>query len=705
MFRGIGRRSLPFIFACLTLIVGQFLPTQIARADTPGTWVYTQNLNNPRFLHTATQLHNGNVLVRSASSAEVYDASTRTWTTTGPVVAASGEGLTASLLANGKVLIAGGFVPGPSGAVLMRSELYDPATNTWSATGDMNQARTFFSSITLPDGRVLAVGGRDSAGNILSSTELYDPTTGQWSYTGPLTEAREFSSLVLLRNGTVLVVGGDHDPGLVASTEVYSPATASWAATGDMKAARSQMFATLMPNGKVLAAGGVTVDPTSAELYDSETGQWAYTGSMATQRRTGFSGAMLPSGEAIVTGGRSENITRKMPKPTLNLAEKYNVYSGKWSSVTPMNAYREDHTTTGLADGTILVVGGSAGGVDESSTITSEVYTPINHPKVFVLLQGINSNLSKDDVSTNNTPGFATVKASIAQAVPDAQFITFSYKGPAAKGNPTPRSYTCVNTIENPIVLDVQLLDKQIQAIVASQPDVDIYLVAHSLGGAVAYSYMAALEESTGVVDPLPSANLKGVITMDSPVGGISGESTYLGVALPYYENQCPGFDRALPTALLNLSTIFGSPANSTPPAGVDDSQGSRASVLSVLSTSKITIPQPYSSNQKLALESFAAGAPTLTIGNTNDMLWLPSQCTSSTQDFISTQWIRDQGTDSGQYGRAFTSGGTNCFLDGVMGQANHLDVLSDSSVMNAIQQFLSGGTPDALNPAPLGSN
>jgi Kelch motif len=133
------------------------------------TWVSTGKLNTARYFHTATLLPGGKVLVAggyagpsvlSTNSAELYDPETSIWSVTGslftPLVFH-----TATLLANGKVLVAGGntsFAP-PSFGVTGSSALYDASTGTWSNTGSLNGATNSHTATLLHNGKVLIAGG------------------------------------------------------------------------------------------------------------------------------------------------------------------------------------------------------------------------------------------------------------------------------------------------------------------------------------------------------------------------------------------------------------------------------------------------------------------------------------------------------------------------------------------------------------------
>ncbi|HKP03198.1 MAG TPA: kelch repeat-containing protein [Chthoniobacterales bacterium] len=327
----------------------------------------TGRMAEARSRHTATLLPNGKVLVaggtrdnQALNSAELYDPTNRTWTATGSLNQARSRH-TATLLPNGQVLVAGGVA---SFFELGSAELYDPASGTWTPTGNLT-GRHSHTATLLANGKVLVAGGWHfflgmSGGGPIQSAELYDPVSGTWAATGSLDKPRFNHTATLLANGNVLVAGTSGWVNYIppASTELYHPDTGTWTISGSLLAPRSYHTATLLPHGQVLVAGGVRevtggyVDLGSAELYDPASESWSPTGSLVTAH-VGHTATLLDNGKVLVAGGSESSGGA--------LAELYDPSSGAWMTTGSLITGRGGHTATLLSNGDVLVAGGSNG--------------------------------------------------------------------------------------------------------------------------------------------------------------------------------------------------------------------------------------------------------------------------------------------------------------------------------------------------------
>lgn len=334
-------------------------------------FVATGSMSTPREGHTATLLPDGKVLIaggtdgsQATASAELYDPASGAFARTGGMTRAR-AGHSATLLPNGKVLIAGGFV---GNELTATAELYDPATGTFSRTGDMQQAQRWHAATLLMTGKILISGGSGGWSGgwpIAANPELYDPATGEFTVTGTyasLDPERNTQGLIainatLLRDGHVLLSA---EP----AAQIYDPVGGTFSRTGTMVTGSGWTLpyiegrtATLLDDGRVLLTGGEQEDVgrfNTAELYDPATGGFAATGTMAFVR-DGHTATLLANGTVLITGGESE---AGCAIRSIASAELYNPSGGSFASAGAMTVRRERHTATRLNDGRVLLTGG-----------------------------------------------------------------------------------------------------------------------------------------------------------------------------------------------------------------------------------------------------------------------------------------------------------------------------------------------------------
>jgi len=340
-------------------------------AHGPVGFTATGNMTDFRDSDTATLLPDGRVLIaggRNAwgsgkvdvlASAELYDPATGKFTATGSMAQARWTH-TATLLADGRVLIAGGRGTCTDKCALTdTAELYDPATGTFSGTGSLPDGFFVEGAAALLDGHVLVTGF--NTGTV--AAELYDPATGTWSPTGPLQDSRLMYTVTSLRDGRVLVTGGylgtfsggqmtsEKD---LASAFLYDPTTGRWSATGSMLHARADAVATSLADGRVLVVAGRTVTgslTSSAEIYNPTTGRFTATGSTGITRDIEATATLLLDGRVLFAGGDGA-------ASPLSSAQIYNSTTGKFGGAKSLVNARFFQTATLLPDGRVLIAGG-----------------------------------------------------------------------------------------------------------------------------------------------------------------------------------------------------------------------------------------------------------------------------------------------------------------------------------------------------------
>ncbi len=280
-----------------------------------------------------------------------------------------------TLLADGRVLISGGVkTVGPSSFAVNELEIFDPQTYTFSKPPLlMSQTRTTHTATLLADGRVLICGGADNAGTITSSVEIYDPVLGTITPADSMGSARTVHTATLLAGGRVFVAGGTSDfdfsdplgalGAIHQSTEIYDPVADSWSSGPNLPRPRVMHNASLDDDDRVLITGGIDVTyilgipipgfTNDCRAYNPSSG--------AMQDVSDFNGARaahgqltLANGDVLVAGGADGNLITQVINPMASCR----LYSGgSWTNVGTM-ANPRVYPNLLDAGGTIIAIGG-----------------------------------------------------------------------------------------------------------------------------------------------------------------------------------------------------------------------------------------------------------------------------------------------------------------------------------------------------------
>ena len=311
---------------------------------------------------------------------ENYDPATGKWTAGANMMSSPRTGATATSLPSGKILIAGGFSNNGSPA-LNTAEIYDPGNGTFVATdNNMTDPRAFHTATLLANGKVLLDSGlTDNTGNLSTTADLFDPTAGIHSVftesagtPGPRAAAVSVIFPSGPMAGKVLITGGDACSGSVCSSmsaDVYNPLTDAFSSV-PMNELRMNHTATLLNDGKVLVAGGINVTASlsmgtvlgggalttfsrSAEVFDPSTATFTCVGgpvsggcaATMTHTRAGHTATLLGDHTVLIAGGFTSFGRPPFQMGTAtNSAETYDPMVKTFTKTKPMHGPRGGHT-------------------------------------------------------------------------------------------------------------------------------------------------------------------------------------------------------------------------------------------------------------------------------------------------------------------------------------------------------------------------
>lgn len=421
---------------------------------------------------------NGQLGTDSGTTSAKVAVKTAVWVTKdGSPSGFIGAAPTATVLPNGRVLITGGqYYFQTSGAgTSAAAYIYDPATGQIVPTGSMNVSRTQHTATLLANGQVLVAGGYTStlAGTtftqaLQSSAEVWDPITGTWSMVGSFTTARNRHLAWRIPSGAnagkVAIIGGStsvYGGSPTTSIQIYDPATQTWTAGPNLQIPRYDAQAVQLVNdtyttpgrafadtGKLFIVGGTggtaSNNPSSLdakwqpEIWDGTATAPAKTTSLSVMPRSQHTATLLRDGSVLIAGGSSisvptgQTLTPSMtaeifnPSTTITLQGSFTLASGTMLG-GPMGSTpsgRKQHTANLLSDGTVLLAGGAAsGGAGHTSTSWSvELFTP---------------NGTTSTPTTGGTFSYSTSAANIStypSTLHESHYFHTSAQIPAAQG-------------------------------------------------------------------------------------------------------------------------------------------------------------------------------------------------------------------------------------------------------------------------------
>jgi hypothetical protein len=241
---------------------------------------------------------------------------------------------------------------------------------------DLHELRAAHSATLLPDGKVLIAAGFRKGPNghsqLYSNTaELYEPATGKFTYTGSLHIARCGQTATLLPGGDVLITGGNNDVPRLASAELYTSSTGAWTRLPDMLAGREGHRAVLLNNRKVLIAGGSSDPGPYAELYNPATKKFEKAGP-SPLRISGSSVVQLRDGRVFIAGG-------VQGKEAVQYSMIYDPATNKFTRSADLGIVKYKAAATLLPDGRVIIIGGSDNRDWNGQYNNTEIYDPVKN--------------------------------------------------------------------------------------------------------------------------------------------------------------------------------------------------------------------------------------------------------------------------------------------------------------------------------------
>ena len=325
----------------------------------------------------------------------------------------------AAQLPDGRIIVIGGYGGLSTGQIgIVDTNIFDPATNTWTRVANMHSPRWYPTLTELPDGRYLAISGNSANSSTWADTpEVYDPTSNTWTSLSKISTSQvheeEYPFSYLIPNGNVLNIGPSEDV-----THELNVANQTWTSVGGASGVVNGSSVQYLP-GEILYSGGaasvLTSSPSQATTAvldtNAATPTWHQTSPMLYPR-TYHTLTMLANGQVLAVGGAStsdQNVITTGVLPT----EIWDPTSQTWSAAAPIAASRNYHSTAVLMpDGRVLIAGGGhPNGLGDAGQDSAQIYSPS------YLFNGVRPTIT-------SAPSSTTYGSTISVSTPDAASIT-----------------------------------------------------------------------------------------------------------------------------------------------------------------------------------------------------------------------------------------------------------------------------------------
>lgn len=215
------------------------------------------------------------------------------------------------------------------------------------------------AAVVAGDGSVLITGGSRGLGVLSDGVDRYDPATRSCTRIGSLRSGRSGHRALRLGDGLVLVVGGNTSMSVWPFAELADERSGAVSAGGDMVHPRNWHTATLLADGRALVTGGLGQD--SAELWDPSTRRWRLVAARMAHDRQHHSATLLADGRVLLVGGYSSGGPYRFAELFDPRTESFAPLPGAGTPDLPQRYFHAAHR---LADGSVLVLGGSDQGLD-----------------------------------------------------------------------------------------------------------------------------------------------------------------------------------------------------------------------------------------------------------------------------------------------------------------------------------------------------